>query len=134
MTTNTLNGMVIMNVTECSEHAKGRIGRIVENINLMDDGTAFVMYPAGIRGTQPYFKLHGVTIRKRFPFAKQVVLQSDTGVYIMRPATAKEMNTARLEMRTRTAYEAAKKAFGDDICYAAPEQVMGVAEALLRKY
>lgn len=133
MTDKTLNNMVITDVTECSDHAKGRIGRVIESVNLMDDGTAFVMYPAGIQGAQPYFKLHDVTVKKKRPFSKKIILRSQAGTYTMRPASNKEMEVARLSERTHTAFVMVKQAFGDDACYMAPEQLIATAESLMRK-
>lgn len=133
MTEKTLSNMAITDVTECSNHAKGRIGRVIECIKLMDDGTAFVMYPAGIQGAQPYFKLHDVMLKKKHPFSKKMILRSQTGTYTLRPANNKEMEAARLSERTHTAFVMVKKAFGDDACYMAPEQLIATAESLMRK-
>lgn len=132
-TIKTLSNMVITNVTECSDHARARIGRKVENIHVLDDGSAFVMYPAGIGRTQAYFKLYGVTIKRKHPFSKKMVLRSRTGVYTLRPASNKEMEAARLSERTHTAFVMVKKAFRDDASYMPPEQLVAVAESLMRK-
>ena len=132
-TVQTLNNMVITDVTECSDHAKTRIGRKVENIHVLDDGSAFVMYPAGIQRTQAYFRLYGVTIKRKHPFSKKMILRSQTGTYTLRPASDEEMEAARLSERTHTAFVMVKKAFGDDACYMPPEQLIATAESLMRK-
>ena len=62
-----LKNMVIEDVTKCSEHAKGRVGRILQTIRLQD-GEAFMMYPKRTDGKQPFFHLTDAKARKNgFP-------------------------------------------------------------------
>lgn len=62
-----LKNMVIEDVTGCSEHAKGRIGRVLQAIRLQD-GEAFMMYPKRTDGKQPFFSSDGRESQKKMVF------------------------------------------------------------------
>ena len=40
-----LKNMLIVDVTECSDHAKTRIGRVIELIAMQEPDTAIMWYP-----------------------------------------------------------------------------------------
>lgn len=89
-----LKNMLIVDVTECSDHAKTRIGRVIELIAMQEPETAIMWYPECGDGLKRRFRLSGVTVKKKL-FSKTVILRTATGIYTLRPATRDEMEHAR---------------------------------------
>lgn len=54
-----LKNMLIVDVTECSDHAKTRIGRVIELIAMQEPDTAIMWYPEC-----------GDGLKRRFPFVR----------------------------------------------------------------
>ena len=89
-----LKNMLIVDVTECSDHANTRIGRVIELIAMQEPETAIMWYPECGDGLKRRFRLSGVTVKKKL-FSKTVILRTATGIYTLRPATRDEMEHAR---------------------------------------
>lgn len=122
-----LKNMVIEDVTGCSEHAKGRVGRILQAIRLQD-GEAFMMYPKRTDGKQLFFHLTDVKAKKKWFFSK-VVITSSTGTYTVRPASAQELRSVARQEYAKV-ISALERVYGPDIHYMAPEQVFALAGQL----
>lgn len=122
-----LKNMVIEDVTGCSEHAKGRVGRILQAIRVQD-GEAFMMYPKRTDGKQPFFHLTDVKARKKW-FSGKVVITSSTGTYTIRPASAQELQSVARQEYAKV-ISALECVYGPDVHYMAPEQVFALAGQL----
>ena len=122
-----LKNMVIEDVTGCSEHAKGRVGRILQAIRVQD-GEAFMMYPKRTDGKQPFFHLTNVKARKKW-FSGKVVITSSTGTYTIRPASERELQSAARQEYAKV-ISALECVYGPDVHYMPPEQVFALAGQL----
>lgn len=122
-----LKNMVIEDVTGCSEHAKGRIGRILQAIRVQD-GEAFMMYPKQTDGKQPFFRLTDVKARKKWVSGK-IVITSSTGTYTVRPASAQELQSVARQEYAKV-ISALERVYGPDVHYMAPEQAFALAGQL----
>lgn len=122
-----LENMVIEDVTGCSEHAKGRIGRILQAIRVQD-GEAFMMYPKRTDGKQPFFRLTDVKARKKW-FSGKIVITSSTGTYTVRPASAQELQSV-VRQEYAKVISVLERVYGPDVHYMAPEQVFALAGRL----
>lgn len=121
--------MLIVDVTECNDHAKTRIGRVVEIVSMPEPGTAIMWYPEYGDGLKRRFRLSGVTVKKKF-FSKTVTLRTATGIYTLRPATRNEMEHARKYAKYHSVVDMVVQAYGEDVCYMPPEEVIALAENL----
>lgn len=119
--------MVIEDVTGCSEHAKGRVGRILQAIRIQD-GEAFMMYPKRTDGKQPFFHLTDVKAKKKW-FSSKVVITSSTGTYTIRPASAQELQSVARQEYAKV-ISALERVYGPDVHYMPPEQVFALAGQL----
>lgn len=124
-----LKNMLIVNVTECSEHAKARIGRVIELIAMQEPDTAIMWYPECGDGLKRRFRLSGVTVKKKL-FSKTMILRTATGIYTLRPATRDEMEHARKYAEYRSVVDMVTSAYGEDVCYMSPEEVVALAKNL----
>ena len=122
-----LKNMVIEDVTKCSEHAKGRVGRILQAIRVQD-GEAFMMYPKRTDGKQPFFHLTDVKARKKW-FPGKVVITSSTGTYTVRPASAQELQSV-VRQEYAKVIGVLERVYGPDVHYMAPEQIFALAGQL----
>lgn len=122
-----LKNMVIEDVTGCSEHAKGRVGRILQAIRVQD-GEAFMIYPKRTDGKQPFFHLTDVKARKGW-FSNKVVITSSTGTYTIRPASKQELRFVK-DQEYANVIGALEHIYGPDVHYMAPEQVYALAGQL----
>ena len=122
-----LKNMVIEDVTECSEHAKGCVGRILQAIRLQD-GEAFMMYPKRTDGKQPFFHLTDVKARKKW-FSSKMVITSSTGTYTIRPASKQELQSVARQEYAKV-ISALERVYGPDVHYMPPEQVFALAGQL----
>ena len=117
-----LKNMLIVDVTECSDHAKTRIGRVIELIAMQEPDTAIMWYPECGDGLKRRFRLSGVTVKKK--------LFSKTVIYTLRPATRDEMEHARKYAEYRSVVDMVTSAYGEDVCYMSPEEVVALAKNL----
>ena len=122
-----LKNMVIEDVTGCSEHAKGRVGRILQAIRIQD-GEAFMMYPKRTDGKQPFFHLTDVKAKQKW-FSSKVVITSSTGTYTIRPASAQELQSVARQEYAKV-ISALERVYGPDVHYMPPEQVFALAGQL----
>ena len=122
-----LKNMVIEDVTGCSEHAKGRVDRILQAIRLQD-GEAFMMYPKRTDGKQPFFHLTDVKARKKW-FSGKVVITSSTGTYTIRPASKQELQSVARQEYAKV-ISALERVYGPDVHYMPPAQVFALAGQL----
>ena len=122
-----LKNMVIEDVTGCSEHAKGRVGRILQAIRIQD-GEAFMMYPKRTDGKQPFFHLTDVKAKKKW-FSSKGVITSSTGTYTIRPASAQELQSVARQEYAKV-ISALERVYGPDVHYMPPEQVFALAGQL----
>lgn len=122
-----LENMVFENVTGCSEHAKGRISRVLQSIRVQD-GEAFMMYPKRTDGKQLFFHLTDVKAEKKW-FSGKVVITSSTGTYTVRPASAQELQSVARQEYAKV-ISALERVYGPDVHYMAPEQVFALAGQL----
>lgn len=122
-----LKNMVIEDVTGCSEHAKGRVGRILQAIRIQD-GEAFMMYPKRTDGKQPFFHLTDVKAKKKW-FSSKVVITSSTGTYTIRPTSAQELQSVARQEYAKV-ISALERVYGPDVHYMPPEQVFALAGRL----
>ena len=106
-----LKNMLIVDVTECSDHAKTRIGRVIELIAMQEPDTAIMWYPECGDGLKRRFRLSGVTVKKKL-FSKTVILRTATGIYTLRPATRDEMEHARKYAEYRSVVDMVTSAYG----------------------
>lgn len=127
LTSMKLENMVIEDVTECNEHAKGRVGRILRTVQIQD-GEAFMMYPEQTGGKQPLFHLTNVKARKGW-FSDKVVITSSTGTYTIRPASKQELRSTK-DQEYANVIGALERIYGQDVHYMAPEQVYALAGQL----
>lgn len=127
LTSMKLENMVIEDVTECNEHAKGRVGRILRTVQIQG-GEAFMMYPEQTGGKQPLFHLTNVKARKGW-FSDKVVITSSTGTYTIRPASKQELRSAK-DQEYANVIGALERIYGQDVHYMAPEQVYALAGQL----
>ena len=124
-----LKNMLIVDVTECSDHAKTRIGRVIELIAMQEPDTVIMWYPECGDGLKRRFRWSGVTVKKKL-FSKTVILRTATGIYTLRPATRDEMEHARKYAEYRFVVDMVTSAYGEDVCYMSPEEVVALAKNL----
>lgn len=118
--------MRIKKVRNASEHAMGRVGRILGRVVVADDGTATMEYLQTDRNLYG-FHLHNAQAKDRW-FSKVVVLSTAEGTYELVPATAEEIAAVHNEANWKRTLAVLQAKYGDSISYMAPEMISLLAK------
>ena len=113
--------MKIKKVTNASEHAMGRVGRILAHISIEQNGQAIMEY-LQTDSNRYCFTLSVKSIRTPW-FSKSVILTTVSGsTYELVPATNDDIKKAKcLADQDRTIQMLCAK-YGNDVSYMSPEQ------------
>ena len=94
-----------------------------------EPGIAIMWYPDYGDGLKRRFRLSGVAVKRKL-FSKTVILQTATGIYTLRPATRNEMERAHKYAEYHSVVDMVIQAYGEDVCYMPPEEVIALAKTL----